>query len=106
MKLSPVCSSGTPLKLAVSAADGGPPPLADGPFTVADGLLVSALGVSSRVQTAPVVPQARPPASVIVTFSAPDGSTVISHRSWRPPTRGAPVTAPPVVVKDSSRSVW
>ena len=46
--LSPVCSPGTPLKLAVSGSDGsggsggGSTSLADGPFTVADGLLVSA----------------------------------------------------------------
>ena len=76
-----------------------------GPATVADGLLLSGLGSSPRVHTAPAVPQARPPGSVIVTASPESGSTVISHRSWRPSTRRACVTSPPVTVNDSSRSV-
>ena len=76
-----------------------------GPATVADGLLLSGLGSSPRVHTAPVVPQSRPPFSVIVTASRESGSTVISHRSCRPSTRRAPVTSPSSTSKASSRIV-
>ena len=85
-------------KLAVSG-------VADAPATVADGLLLRGLGSSPRVHTAPVVAQARLPGSVIATASRESGSTVISHRSWRPSTRRALVTSPAVTVKDSSRNV-
>ena len=94
----PSCDAGIEWKLAVSGSVGGP-------ATVADGLLVSGLGFSSRVHTAPVVPQARPPGSVMVTASRESGSTVISHRSWRPPTLRAREASPAVTVKESSRRV-
>ena len=84
------------LKLAVSGSVGGP-------ATVPDGLLLSGRGSSPRVHTAPAVPQARLPGSVTVTALREPGSTVISHRSWRPSTRRAPVTLPSVTVKDSPR---
>ena len=98
MKLSPGCSAGTSLKLAVSGSFGGPD-------TVADGLLLSGRGSFPRVHTAPLAPQARPPESVTVTASRESGSTVTSHRSRLPLTRRALVTSPSVTVKDSSRKV-
>ena len=76
-----------------------------GPATAADGLLLSGRGSLPRVHTAPAVPQSRPPGSVTATASSESGSTVISHRSWRPSTRRACVTLPAVTEKDSSRSV-
>ena len=60
---------------------------ADAPATVTDGLLLSRTGVSSLLQTAPVVEQARLPGSVTVTASLPSGSTVIV-----PPDRCGPST--------------
>ena len=86
-------------KLAVSDAAGGP-------ATVDEGLLPSGRGRSPLVQTAPAVPHARPPGSVIVTASRESGLRVISHRSWRPSIRRARVMVPPVTVNDSSRNVW
>ena len=53
----------------------------------------------------PTTPPAGPAGSVIVTSPSESGSTVISHRSWRPSTRRAPVTSPPLTVNASSRSV-
>ena len=98
---SPTC--GVPLTVGVPVAavllSGSPA----GPATVADGLLLSGLGSSPRVHTAPAVPQALPSGSEIVTASRESGSTVISHRSWRPSTLRAPVTSPSVTEKDSSR---
>ena len=89
---SPACSAGMPPKLAVNGSLGGP-------ATVADGLLLNGLGSFPRVHTAPAVPEAPPPGSEIVTTSRDSGSTVISHRSWRPSTRradrGPPRRPPP-----------
>ena len=61
--------------------------------------------LSPRVQIAPETWHSRPAGSVIVTSPSESGSTVISHRSWRPSTRRAPVTSPPLTVNASSRSV-
>lgn len=68
--LSPLCSAGTSVKLAVRRSLGGP-------ATVADGLFDS--GRPSSVQMAPLEPQAVVVGSVIVTASRPDGSTWIVH---------------------------
>ena len=73
--------------------------------TVANGLLVSGLGSSPRVHTAPLVPQAAPPASETVTASSASGSTSISHSAWLPLTRRARVTVPPVADSAASRKV-
>ena len=90
---------------AVPLMVGAPAAAVFGTATVTDGLLLSGCGSSPRVQTAPVVPQSRPPGSVIATASRESGSTVISHKSWRPSTRRARVTLPAVTEKDTSRSV-
>ena len=95
-----MCSPGTPLKLAVSGSGTTCDTAATYRIRLKR-LLLSCPPVP--VQIAPASLQARPPASVIVTFSAPDGSTVISHRSLRPSTCRAPVTEPPVTVSAWSR---
>ena len=100
MKLLPVCSSGTPLKLAVSAAG----TLCDTAATYRirlKRLLLSCPPVP--VQIAPASLQARPPNSMIDTLPSTDGATVNVHRSARPSTRAAPVTEPPVTVSAWSR---
>ena len=58
------------------------------------------------MQIAPETAHSRPPGSAIVMASSEPGSTVISHRSWRPSTRRAPVTSPSLTVNASSRSDW
>ena len=111
VKRSPVCSPGTPLKLAVSRSDGsggsegGSPSLADGPLTVAEGLLVNCRRGLLLVQIAPETPHSRPAGSVIVTAPSESGRTVILNRSRRPSTRLPPVTRPPVTVNASSRKL-
>ena len=96
----PSCSAGACTKLAVSAAGAAS---STGPATVAAGVLASCRRFSPRVQIAPETAHSRPPASAIVMASSEPGSTVISHRSWRPSTRRAPVTSPPSTVNESSR---
>ena len=57
----------------------------------------------SAVHTAPSAAQSGTGSNEIVVSAAPDGVTVTRHRSARPSTRAAPVTAPPVTVSAWSR---
>ena len=98
---SPTC--GVPLMVGVPVAAVFLSGSSAGPATVADGLLLSCRRFSPRVQIALETWQSRPAGSVIVTSVSESGSTVISHRSWRPSTRRAPVTWPPCTVNESSR---
>ena len=77
---------------------------ANGPRTTATA--VFARTFPSSVQTAPVVPHARPPPSVTVTSSQPVGLTVIRQPMLEPCcSRLALRTAPPVAASDCLRSV-
>ena len=74
-----------------------------GPATEAESACDS--GRPSSAQIAPSAPQPVVSGRSIRTASCESGSTVIFHRSRRPPTRLARVTSPPVTANDASRSV-
>ena len=101
VSFSPTC--GVPLIVGTPAASVFGSGSSGGPATVAEGLLLSRRRFSPRVQIAPETSQLRPAGSVIVKSPSESGVTVISHRSWRPSTRRAPVTSPPLAVNESSR---
>ena len=94
----PSCSAGTSSKLAVSGVDCS--------STGAYGTMrakPAASGPPVPVQIAPASVKARPPCSRIDTLPVPDGVTVNLHRSSRPSTGAASVTAPPVTASAWSR---